>query len=227
MIKITYIVMVYNEARTVKRAIEDVINIKYKNKEIIVIDNCSTDGSREIIKSFKSVKKIFKSKNFGAGKSVETGIQKATGDYIFFQFSDLEYDHLRSLDMLKYAIKNNVDIVLGSRLKNKNIWKELLDKHSYLATIITTFIVNMFYNKKFTDIIGAKLYKISAVKKIPVSSYGVGFDWEFISRACKKKLKIEEMSIKYKPRFYQNEKKVRFYHILNAIYELLKVKIFK
>ena len=227
MIKITYLVMVYNEVKTVKKAIQDVIDIKYKNKEILVIDNGSTDGSQNVIKKFKNIKKILRKKNLGAGKTVAEGIKKAKGNYIFIQFSDLEYDHLKSLDMLNYAIKNKLDIVLGSRLKNKNIWKELLKKKSYLATIITTFAVNKFYDKNFTDIIGAKLYKTTEVRKIPINSYGPGFDWEFISRACKRNLKIGEVSIKYKPRFYQNEKKIKFYNIFNAIFELTKVKLFE
>ena len=227
MIKITYLVMVYNEVKTVKKAIQDVIDIKYKNKEILVIDNGSTDGSQNVIKKFKNIKKILRKKNLGAGKTIAEGIKKAKGNYIFIQFSDLEYDHLKSLDMLNYAIKNKLDIVLGSRLKNKNIWKELLKKKSYLATIITTFAVNKFYDKNFTDIIGAKLYKTTEVRKIPINSYGPGFDWEFISRACKRNLKIGEVSIKYKPRFYQNEKKIKFYNIFNAIFELTKVKLFE
>jgi len=219
--------MVYNEIRTVKKAIQDVININYKNKEILVIDNGSTDGSRDVIKKFKNIKKILRKKNLGAGSSVADGIKISKGDYIYIQFSDLEYDHLKSLDMLSYAKKNNLDIVLGSRLKNKNIWKELLKKKSYLATILTTFIVNKFYNKKFTDIIGSKLYKTVTVRKIPINSYGAGFDWEFISRACKRNLKIGEIGIKYKPRLNQNEKKIKFYNIFNAIYELIKVKLLK
>ena len=227
MLKITYLVMVYNEIRTVKKAIQDVININYKNKEILVIDNGSTDGSRDVIKKFKNIKKILRKKNLGAGSSVADGIKISKGDYIYIQFSDLEYDHLKSLDMLSYAKKNNLDIVLGSRLKNKNIWKELLKKKSYLATILTTFIVNKFYNKKFTDIIGSKLYKTVTVRKIPINSYGAGFDWEFISRACKRNLKIGEIGIKYKPRLNQNEKKIKFYNIFNAIYELIKVKLLK
>ena len=219
--------MVYNEVRTIKKAIQDVVDINYKKKEIIVIDNGSTDGSQDIIKKFKNIKKVLRKKNLGAGMTVADGIKKAKGDYIYIQFSDLEYDHFKSLDMLSYAKKNNLDIVLGSRLKNKDIWKELLKKKSYLATIFTTFIINKFYNKKFTDIIGSKLYKTAAVRKIPINSYGAGFDWEFISRACKRNLKIGEISIKYKPRLNQNEKKIRIYNIFNAIYELIKVKIFK
>lgn len=112
--------MVYNEIKTVKKAIEDVIKINYKNKEILVIDNGSIDGSQDVIKSFKNIKKILRKKNLGVGKTIEEGIAKAKGDYIFTQCSDLEYDHKRSIYMMEYAIKKKLDVVFGSRLKKKN-----------------------------------------------------------------------------------------------------------
>ena len=228
MIKLTYVVLVWNEVKTIKKAIEDVQKIKYPNKEIIVIDNNSTDGTKNILKKIKNIKKIYRKKNLGAGKSCVTGIKKAKGEYIFIQFSDLEYDHNRSIDMLNYAMKNNLDIVLGSRLKNKkSIYKMIIRKPSYLATIITTFLINILYKKKFTDIIGAKLYKTQSVKKIPVNSFHTGFDFEFISRACVRKLKIGEISVKYKQRKNSSNKKIKFYNIFNAFYEIFKVKIFE
>ena len=228
MVKLTYVILVWNEVKTIKRAVEDIQKIKYHNKEIIVIDNNSTDGTKEILKEFKNIKVIFRKKNLGAGKSCFTGIKIANGDYIYIQFSDLEYDHKRSINMLSYAIKNNLDIVLGSRLKNKkSIYKLLLKKPAFLATILTTFLVNIFYNKKFTDIIGAKLYKTQTVRKIPCNSFHTGFDFEFISRACKRKLKIGEIAIKYKARANWKEKKIKFYNIFNALYEIFKVKIFE
>ena len=147
--KLTFVVLVWNEVKTIRQAINDVKNIKYSNKEIIVIDNASTDGTKEILKTIKNVKIIYRKKNLGAGRSILTGIEKAKGDYIFTQFSDLEYDHLRSIDMMNYAIKNNFDIVFGSRLKNKkSIMKLVYEKPSYLATILTTFLINIFYKKK-------------------------------------------------------------------------------
>ena len=226
--KITYVVLVWNEVKTIKKAIQDVESIKYSNKEIIVIDNNSTDGTVDILKKIKDIKIIYRKKNLGAGQSTLTGIKKAKGEYIYIQFSDLEYDHNRSIDMLNYAIKNNLDIVLGSRLKNKkSVYKLLLKKPAYLATILTTFLVNIFYKKNFTDIIGAKLYKTQTVKKIPFNSFHTGFDFEFISRACKRNLKIDEISIKYKARANSKDKKIKFYNIFNALYEIFKVKIFE
>jgi glycosyltransferase involved in cell wall biosynthesis len=227
--KITYLVTVYNEVKTVKKAIEQVINIKYKNKEIIVIDNGSTDGSQKIIKRFKKIKKIIRKSNLGIGKTMEEGFKKATGDFIFIQYSDLEYDYKKSIYMMNYAIKNDLDIVLGSRLTNKkySILKIIQNKPAYLATIICTFLINIFYKKRFTDIIGAKLYKKSSIIKIPINSYQYGFDFEFISRACKRKLEINEVPIKYKPRKDSSEKKIKFYHMLGALYEIFKVKFFE
>jgi hypothetical protein len=88
-------------------------------------------------------------------------------------------------------------------------------------------LINIFYKKNFTDIIGAKLYKKSSILKIPINSYHYGFDFEFLSRACKKKLEINEVPIKYKPRKKFSEKKIKFYHMVNALYEIFKVKFFE
>jgi glycosyltransferase involved in cell wall biosynthesis len=233
MLKITYLVTVYNEIKTVKKAIEDVVNISYSNKEIIIIDNGSTDGSQKVIKKFRNkkvkIKKILRKKNIGFGRSIKEGIKNAKGDYIYIQYSDLEYDYKRSIYMMNYAKKNNFDVVLGSRLKNKkqSIIKTILNKPAYLATVICTFLINIFYGHRFTDIIGGKLYKTESIKMIKTNSYYEGFDFEFMSRICKKKLRIGEVSIKYWPRKNSNEKKIKFYHMLNALYEIFKVKLFE
>ena len=231
---IGYLVTVYNEYKTVKQSIKDVIDINYPNKKILVIDNASTDGSRQIIESFKQedIQMILRSKNEGFGRTIQEGINILDTDYIFIQYSDLEYDHLQSLKMMNYAIENDLDVVLGSRLitddlKKKSKIKNLIKKPSYLATIICTFLTNKFYNLAFTDIIGGKLYKTEAVKKIPISSFYMGFDFQFISRIFKRKLKVGEIPIKYKPRENSSEKKIKPYHMINALYQIIKVKFFE
>lgn len=118
----------------------------------------------------------------GYGKTVEEGIKNSTGEYIYIHNSDLEYDEKKSIAMMNFAIRKNLDVVLGSRLKNKkNKIKLLIKKPSYLATLICTFLINKFYDHKFTDIIGAKLYKIKTIKKIPIDSFHMGFDFQFMS----------------------------------------------
>jgi glycosyltransferase involved in cell wall biosynthesis len=231
MIKLTYLVTVYNENKTVKRAIEDIININFLDKEIIIIDNGSTDGSQQIIKTFgnkKGIKIILRKKNLGFGQTILTGIKKARGDYIYIQYSDLEYDHKKSIFMMNYAKKNNLDVVLGSRLKNNKKSKIALvfEKPAYLATLICTFLINIFYNCKFTDIIGGKLYKTESIKKIKTNCFDQGFDFELISLICKQKLKVREVFIKYFPRKDPRGKKMKFYHMYNALYQIFKVRFF-
>ena len=228
MSKITYLITVFNEVKTIKESIERIIDIKYKKKEIIIIDNGSTDGSQNIIKKYLTVKKIIRKKNMGYGKTVEEGIKNSTGEYIYIHNSDLEYDEKKSISMMNFAIRKNLDVVLGSRLKNKkNKIKLLIEKPSYLATIICTFLINKFYNKKFTDIIGAKLYKIKTIQEIPIDSFHMGFDFQFMSRICKRNFKIGELNIKYKPRKISKDKKIKFYHMLIALYQIFKVKFFE
>jgi glycosyltransferase involved in cell wall biosynthesis len=177
------LVTVYNEVETVEKAINDVINLKYPHKEILVIDNGSTDGSQKIIKKFKGIKKILKKKNFGVGNSVVEGIKKAKGKYIYTQHADLEYDHLRSLYMLKYAEKNKLDVVFATRLKKKDfILKKIIKKPAYLATIICTFLINKFYGKEFNDIIGVKLYRKSSLIQIPLNCNNTGFEFYSVSK---------------------------------------------
>ena len=230
---IGYLITVFNEHKTVKESINQILNLNYQNKKVLIIDNGSTDGSKEIIKTFdqNNLKYILREKNEGFGSSIVEGIKLLDTDYIYIQYSDLEYDHLRSLEMMQHAIKNDLDVVLGSRLltaemKKKSLIDIIKFKPSYIATIICTFFINKFYNKNFTDIIGGKLYKRSSVIKIPTNSFHMGFDFEFISRIIKSNLKVGEISINYKPRTDSKEKKIKPYHMIIALYEILKVKLF-
>ena len=115
---ITYIIPVFNERKTVEKSIQDIIDLKLE-KEIIIIDNNSTDGSKEIIKKFENKKNIIiyeKDKNLGFGHSIQKGFEISSGEYIFIQYADLEYDHLSSIEMLKSAQNENIDVIFASRL---------------------------------------------------------------------------------------------------------------
>ena len=119
MIKITFLITVFNEVKTVRKAINDIINLDFPEKEIIIIDNGSSDGSQEIIKEFKNIKTILRTKNLGYGSTVIEGLNLAKGKYIYIHNSDLEYDFTKSIEMMNIADNNNLDVVLGSRVKNK------------------------------------------------------------------------------------------------------------
>ena len=228
---ITYLIPIFNEAKTVKKAIEETINLNVPDKEIIIIDNGSTDGTQNIVKEFnnyKNIKIILQKKNLGFGNSIREGFSQSSKEFIYLQFGDLEYDIKASIEMLTKIQEHNLDAMFGSRLKNINSLFELikitLNNPAYLATLTCTFLINFFYKKSFTDIIGAKLYRKEKVKHVLPRTSGQGFDFELVSLLCKRNLKVDEIFISYKPRENFSDKKIKFYHMFNAIYGILKIK---
>jgi glycosyltransferase involved in cell wall biosynthesis len=229
--KITFLIPVYNEEKTVGKAIEIVLSLKkIKNKEIIIIDNGSKDRSQEIIKKYKKkkLKIILRRKNLGIGATIKQAIEISTGKYLYIHFSDNEYDISPIFEMIKLAEKYNLDAVFGSRLKKYSFLKKILllkFKPSYLGTLIITTLYNVLYNKNFSDVIGSEFYKLSSIKKIYKSDSNY-FKYNFIlkNRLMSGNFKIEEVFTNYKPRFtkYGN---VKCYHIFPAVYEILKFKL--
>jgi len=213
---ITFLIPVFNEVKTVKKAIEETISLNISNKEIIIIDNGSTDGTPEIIKDYKdheNIKIILQKKNLGFGNSIREGFLQSSKEFIYLQFGDLEYDINTSLEMLKKTQEQNLDAMFGSRLKNLKNFTELckatFNNPAYLATLICTFLINFLYNKNFTDIIGAKLYRKETVKHVLPKTSGQGFDFEVVSFLCKRNLNVDEVFIKYKPRENFSDKKIK------------------
>lgn len=224
--KLTVAVTVYNEKDTIARAIEEAKKIQL-DKEIIVIDNCSTDGTREILRGLNdnSIKVVYQSMNYGYGASVLTGANLAQGEYLFIHNSDLEYDPVCVYEMLEASVKENLDAVFGSRLlsrRNESVFKILKERPFYLGTIITTFLFNLFYGRHFADTIGNRLYRTASLKKLNPQEPGIGFDFEVVSKLCKYGYKIKEMPVKYSPR--KKGKKVKVYDIIPAILTILKIK---
>lgn len=230
---ITFLIPIYNEVKTVRKAIEETIKLDVPFKEIVIIDNNSTDGSRNIIDEYrnrKNIQIIYQKKNLGFGNSIQDGFFKSSNEFIFIQYGDLEYDINASIEMLKLIKEKNLDVIFASRLKNiktiRDMFRVLIKKPSYLATIICTFLVNLLYKKNFTDIIGTRLYRKEVILPIIPKTPGQGFDFELASLISKKNLKFEEVFIEYEPRKNNSEKKIKFYHMFNAIYGILKIKFF-
>ena len=177
--KLTVVVTVFNEARTIIRAIEEAKKIDV-DKEIIVIDNCSTDGTRELLKKVRdqAIEIIFQKENYGYGKSVERGFSLAKGEYIYIHMSDLEYPGLNCMKMLKIAEEENLDAVFGSRFKKKeNMLKIITKRRENIASLISTLLINRWYKRKFTDVLGSRLYRKETIRHIPISTYRIGFEF--------------------------------------------------
>jgi len=228
---ITYLIPVYNEKNTIQKAIIQAIRIPIKKKEIIIVDNNSTDGSTEIIKKFskkKNISVIMRKKNFGFGATIHLGIKKARGKYIFIHYSDLEYDINASIKMLKIAEEKKLDVVFASRLINKlktqNFITVIKKRPFYLASFVLTKMINFLFNKNFTDIIGTKIIKKEAIINILPKKSNIGLDVEINAILCHKKFRSREVYIKYIPRENFLEKKVKWWHIFNFIIAIFRAR---
>lgn len=223
--KLSIIVCVFNEVSTIQKIYNEIENIKLINnfaKEIIIIDNNSTDGTKEILKNIKNknIKIIFQEKNWGKGNSIIEGIKIATGNYIIFQDADLEYSPQNYNLLLKKIIDDNLDAVFGSRIKNN------ADYHVYylnkLAVLIFTKLINFFYNGQFTDTAtNHKLIKTKILKNMKLESKSFALDFEISIKLSKLKIKYDEVAIDYKPRKYNEGKKINMMDALKSFYVII------
>lgn len=224
--KLTIVVTVFNEKNTILKAIEEAKKIEIE-KEIIIVDNCSTDGTREILRNLNdnSIKIVYQSMNYGYGMSVATGMNLANGEFMFVHNSDLEYDPSCIYEMLNLAERENLDSVFGSRLlkrQGESKLKILKERPFYLGTFITTFLTNILYRKNLSDIIGTRFYRTDALRKINPQLSKIGFDFEVVSKLCKYGYNIKEVAVNYSPR--TEGKKVKAYDIIPAIWTMFKIK---
>ena len=227
---LTIVVTVFNEKDTVLEAIRQVETLEV-DKEIIVVDNCSTDGTRELLKTYRgqSVQMVLQEKNFGYGQSIITACDMARGEYLYVHNADLEYDPRHVHEMIEWASREGYDAVFGSRLaqSNKSSFQLIRERPYYLAAVISTWMINKFYDKSFTDIIGSKFYRTASLKKLyPISDRSITFDFEVVSKLCKRGYRIKEIPVSYQPRSRREGKKINMFDSLPALWALLKVRLF-
>ena len=201
----------FNEKNTIEKIVDRINQIKDLEIEIIIIDDCSTDGTREILKGKiedKVSKILFNEKNFGKGYSLKRGIQIAEGDIVIIQDADLEYDPKEYYKLTKPIIEGNADVVYGSRFIGGSEKRILFFWHT-VANKLLTLISNMFTNLNLTDMETCyKVFKKDIIKKIDLKENGFGFDPEVTAKVSKLKPKIYEVGISYFGRTYEQGKKI-------------------
>lgn len=227
---LTIVVTTYDEINTIEESLRQVEALDL-DKEIMVVDNCSTDGTREFLENYgnKDIKMILRDRNLGYGNSIIEACEKARGKYLYVHNSDLEYDPAYSHQMIELAEKTGCDAVFGSRLatNTKSFLTTVRERPYFLAAIISTWMVNFFYGKKFTDIIGSKFYRVSSLKTLfPFDDITITFDFELVSKLCKRGYQVLEIPVSYNPRSSREGKKIKFYHSFTALIALLKVRLF-
>ena len=224
--KLSVVITVYNEKNTVLEAINQIKQLNLE-KQILVVDNCSTDGTREILQGINdpSLEIVYQTSNHGYGSSIMTAARLAKGEYLYVHNSDLEYDPDCLYKMLELCQDQQLDAVFGSRLINRSgqSWLSIARQRPYyLGTLITTALINLLYHKKLTDIIGTRFYRVETLKKLNPRKMHIGFDFEVASKLCKLGCVIKEVEVKYKPRTVG--KKVKPIDIFPAVWEIIRVK---
>jgi dolichol-phosphate mannosyltransferase len=231
--KVSIIIPAFNEEKFLPKLINKIKLSKISNvfeKEIIIVDDGSTDDTKKVVKNFKNIKYFFQ-KNSGKGKAVQRGIKSSTGQIILVQDADLEYDPVDYNKLLHNFKKRKKIAVFGSRYLKKNFFSSFQKRkknHGFFQ-ILFNFILSTFfyilYGKYITDLLtGYKLYERDFFKKISVKTRGFETDHELTIKLLKKGYKIIEVPIKYYPRSKQEGKKINIIDAFKAIITILKLK---
>ena len=229
-LNVSVIVPCFNEEKTIQQVLLRILNQKDIVKEIIVIDDNSTDNSREKIEKMSNLNPIiqyfFKDINEGKGSALIKGFSLSKGDIVLIQDADLEYDPEEYKKLIKPFTESNADVVYGSRFLGGDMIRLHFFWH-YLANKILTFICNIVTNLNMSDMeTGYKLIKKKHLDKINLKEKSFGIEPELTVKLAKKNLVFYEVPISYKGRTYQEGKKIGFKDAVVAMYCILKYRFF-
>ena len=227
--KLSIIIPCYNEENTIKTIIKKINEQTNIDKELIVVDDFSTDKTRNILENElkNEVNEIIlNTENFGKGYAIKKGIEKATGDYILIQDADLEYDPSDYQKLLNPIQKGFADVVYGSRFLGSNERRVLYFWHT-VGNKFLTLLSNMFSNLNLTDMeVGYKIFKSDIIKNINLKEKRFGFEPEITAKIAKKNVKIYEVGINYFGRKYSEGKKITWKDGFSALRCIIYYNIF-
>jgi len=228
--KLSVIIPCYNEENTLKGILDKISNQNFIEKEIIVIDDFSTDNSRKILANYQqdqeNVKIIYNLQNRGKGYSIRQGLKLATGDIILIQDADLEYSPDDYKNLIKPILDGNADVVFGSRFIGSQETRVLYFWHT-LGNRFLTLLSNMLTNLNLTDMECCyKVFKKDVIKNINLSEDRFGFEPEITAKISKKNLRIYEIGVKYFGRKYEDGKKITWRDGISALRCILYYNLF-
>lgn len=226
--KLSVVIPVYNEAGTVMAVINSVISVPY-DKEIIVVDDGSTDGTAEILKSlsFPEIMVLSHAKNQGKGAALRTGFKAVSGDFVIIQDSDLEYDPADYPKILKPLLDGRADVVYGSRFVGGDEHRALFFWHM-IGNRILTLCSNMFSNLNLTDMETCyKAFRREILERITIEENRFGFEPEITAKVAKLGARIFEVGISYSGRTYSEGKKIGWQDGISALRCIIKYNLFR
>jgi glycosyltransferase involved in cell wall biosynthesis len=227
--KVTIIIPVFNE----KNYINEIVNrvkkyVKFK-KQIIIVDDCSSDGTRDIIKKISNIdKKIYHKKNLGKGGAIKSAIPYIRGNIVIIQDADLEYNPKNLNKLIKTLISRNLKVIYGSRVLNKKRYNNyFISNFRAFGNHLLTFISNFLNNQKLTDAHTCyKIFKSEIFVKLNLQENDFAFCPEVTTKISILNEEIKELSISYKGRTITEGKKISFYDAIRALITILKYRYF-
>ena len=234
--KLSILIPAYNEEQTIHLILNKVLEVELLNKldkEIILVNDCSTDGTEQTIKNYIATHPndqfiyLSHAQNKGKGAALHTGIEAATGDYLIIQDTDLEYDPKEYNILLQPMMEGHADVVFGSRFMGGKPHRILFFWHS-IGNQFLTFLSNMFTNLNLTDMETCyKLFRTDIIKSLQLKEKRFGFEPEVTSKVAKiKNIRIYEVGISYYGRTYEEGKKIGWKDGVRAIYCIVKYGLF-
>lgn len=218
----------FNEKNSITQTIHKVLQLNFLH-ELIIVDDCSTDGTRELLETINDprVVLIFHAKNQGKGAALQTGFKRATGEFVGVQDADLEYDPNDLEKFLTPLINGQADAVFGSRFRSGEIGRVLYYWHSLGNKFLTT-ISNMTTNLNLTDMETCyKVIRKDLLDSIELKEKRFGFEPEITAKLAKKGARVYEVGISYYGRTYEEGKKIGWKDGVRALYCILKYGLFK
>ena len=228
--KLSIIIPCYNEEKTLKKIVSRVMKFNSHDKEIIIVDDCSSDNSPEIIKdllnNYDSIQSHRHIKNIGKGAAIKSGIEMSKGDIILIQDADLEYNPKEYDKLLRPFLEADADVVYGSRFLGGDYTRLHFFWHR-IANFLLTVLCNIFTNLNMTDMeTGYKLFKSSIIKSIDLKEKSFGVEPEITIKLSRKKCIFYEVPISYTGRSYEEGKKITLKDAFIAIYCIIKYRFF-
>jgi glycosyltransferase involved in cell wall biosynthesis len=226
--KVSIIIPCYNEKNTIEKVIEAVRNAPLESKEIIVVDDCSEDGTQIVLQDrvSKMVDRIiYHPVNRGKGAALRSGFAATTGDFILVQDADLEYNPEDYLVLLEPLMSGKADAVVGSRFMGGRPHRVLFFWHM-VGNRFLTLLSNMFTNLNLTDMeTGYKAFKGSLIRSIQLEEDRFGVEPEIIAKLAQRGCRIYEVGISYSGRTYKEGKKISWKDGVRAVYAIVKYNL--
>lgn len=222
--KLSVVIPVYNEVDTIQETLKRVSDVDL-DTEIIVVDDFSTDGTRDLLKKITGIKLLLHDKNMGKGMAIRSALKEVTGDIVIIQDADLEYDPNDYYAIIEPIVSSKADVVYGSRFLSG---KPTMNPANYLANRILAVASNVLFGAGITDEATCyKAFKADVLRNIDLKCRRFEFCPEVTAKICRKGIKIYEVPVSYSSRTMAQGKKINWWDGVSAIWTLIKYRIVK